>query len=70
MSKQITIDQAVEMIKDGMTVMIGGFLAAGSANRIIEALAKAGRKDLTVICNDTSYPEKGSGLLVATGCVK
>ncbi len=70
MSKQITIDQAVDMIQDGMTVMIGGFLAAGSANRIIEALAKAGRKNLTVICNDTSYPEKGSGLLVASGCVK
>ena len=70
MSKQISIDQAVEMIKDGMTVMIGGFLAVGSPNKIIEAMVKAGKKDLTVICNDTSYPEIGSGLLVASGCVK
>ena len=70
MSKQITIDQAVEMIKDGQTVMIGGFLAVGSANRIIEAMVKAGKKDLTIICNDTAYPEIGSGLLVASGCVK
>lgn len=46
MSKQITIDQAVEMIKDGQTVMIGGFLAVGSANRIIEAMVKAGKKTL------------------------
>ena len=69
MSKQITIDQAVEMIKDGQTVMIGGFLAVGSANRIIEAMVKAGKKDLTIICNDTAYPEIGSGLLVASGCV-
>lgn len=70
MSKQITIDQAVEMIKDEQTVMIGGFLAVGSANRIIEAMVKAGKKDLTIICNDTAYPEIGSGLLVASGCVK
>ena len=70
MSKQITIDQAVEMIKDGQTVMIGGFLAVGSANRIIEAMVKAGKKELTIICNDTAYPEIGSGLLVASGCVK
>ena len=70
MSKQITIDQAVEMINDGQTVMIGGFLAVGSANRIIEAMVKAGKKDLTIICNDTAYPEIGSGLLVASGCVK
>ncbi|MEE1000914.1 MAG: CoA-transferase, partial [Bacteroidales bacterium] len=49
MSKQISIDQAVEMIKDGMTVMIGGFLAVGSPNKIIEAMVKAGTKDLTVI---------------------
>ena len=70
MSKQIIIDQAVEMIKDGQTVMIGGFLAVGSANRIIEAMVKAGKKDLTIICNDTAYPEIGSGLLVASGCVK
>lgn len=70
MSKQITIDQAVEIIKDGQTVMIGGFLAVGSANRIIEAMVKAGKKDLTIICNDTAYPEIGSGLLVASGCVK
>lgn len=70
MSKQITIDQAVEMIKDGQTVMIGGFLGVGSANKIIEAMVKAGKKDLTIICNDTSYPEYGSGLLVASGCVK
>lgn len=70
MSKQITIDQAVEMIKDGQIVMIGGFLAVGSANRIIEAMVKAGKKDLTIICNDTAYPEIGSGLLVASGCVK
>lgn len=50
--------------------MIGGFLGAGSANKIIEEMVKQGKKDLTVICNDTSYVEFGSGYLVANNCVK
>jgi len=68
MSKHITINEAVNMIKDGMTVMIGGFLAVGSANRIIDALAQKGVKNLTLVCNDASYPDKGIGLLIAKGC--
>lgn len=70
MSKRITIDQAVDMIKDNSTVMIGGFLGSGSACKVIEAMVKKGKKDLTIICNDTSFVEFGSGLLVANNCVK
>lgn len=70
MSKRISISEAAAMIKDGSTIMIGGFLGAGSANKIIEEMVKQGKKDLTVICNDTSYIEFGSGYLVANNCVK
>ncbi|MDR1005761.1 MAG: CoA transferase subunit A [Bacteroidales bacterium] len=70
MSKKILINEAADMVKDGMTLMIGGFLAVGSANKIIEKIADKGVKDLTVICNDASYPDKGIGLLIAKGCVK
>ncbi|MDR1726062.1 MAG: CoA transferase subunit A [Bacteroidales bacterium] len=70
MSKRINIYQAVDMIKDGMSIMIGGFLAVGSANTIIEAIADKGIKNLTLICNDASYPDKGVGLLIAKGCAK
>ena len=70
MSKRIDIEQAASMIKDGMTVMVGGFLGSGSACKIIEQLVKNNVKDLTIICNDTSFVEYGSGLLVANGCVK
>ncbi|MDR0789351.1 MAG: CoA transferase subunit A [Bacteroidales bacterium] len=70
MSKHIKINEAVDMIKDGMTVMIGGFLAVGSANDIIAKLADKGVKDLTLICNDASYVDRGIGLLIARGCVK
>ena len=58
------------MVKDGMTIMIGGFLAAGSALKVIEAIAEGPAKDLTIICNDASYPDRGSGRLIAAGKVK
>ena len=40
------------MIPDGATIMFGGFLGCGSAHHVIDALAKSGKKDLTVIGND------------------
>ena len=43
---------------------------SGIAGGDIIGNPKAGKKDLTIICNDTAYPEIGSGLLVASGCVK
>jgi acetate CoA/acetoacetate CoA-transferase alpha subunit len=70
MSNYIKINEAVDMIKDGMTIMIGGFLAVGSANNIIEKIADKGVKNLTLICNDASYVDKGIGLLIAKGCAK
>ena len=63
MDKKISISEAVSKIKDGMTIMVGGFLSNGSANKVLDALAKSDVKDLTVICNDTSFPDKGVGKL-------
>lgn len=70
MSKIISIDEAVSKIKDGMTVMIGGFLANGSPQTIIDALVKRNVKDLTIICNDTAFPDRGLGVLIANRQVK
>lgn len=70
MSKFISIEEAVSKVKDGMTVMVGGFLANGTPNRIVDALSKSGVKNLTVICNDTSYPDRGVGQLIANKQVK
>ncbi|MDO4190685.1 MAG: CoA transferase subunit A [Bacteroidales bacterium] len=61
--KRISVEEAVSKIKDGMTIMCGGFLANGSANRILEALSKTNVKNLTLICNDSAYANKGVGLL-------
>lgn len=70
MSKFITVEEAVSKVKSGMTLMIGGFLAAGTPNKIVEALSKTDVKDLTIIANDTAYPDKGIGLLISNKQVK
>lgn len=70
MNKIITIEEAVSKIKDGMTLMIGGFLAAGSPHSIIDSLVKKGTKDLTLICNDTAFVDRGLGKLIVNKQVK
>ncbi|HHZ02184.1 MAG TPA: CoA transferase subunit A [Tissierellia bacterium] len=63
-NKIISIKEAVDKIKDGMTIMVGGFLANGSPENIIDALVEKNVKDLTLICNDTGFPDKGVGKMV------
>ena len=70
MSKLVTIEEAVAHVKDGMTLMIGGFLGAGTAAKVVEAIANKGVKDLTLICNDTAYPNKFIGMLISNKQVK
>lgn len=65
MGKRISAADAAALVKDGMTIMVGGFLANGTAESIIDALVARGVKDLTMIVNDTGYPDKGSGKLIA-----
>lgn len=70
MNKFISIEKAVAQVKEGMTVMVGGFLANGTPNAIVDALAQSGVKNLTLICNDTAYPDRGVGQLIANKQVK
>jgi len=64
------MDEAIAKITDGMTIMIGGFMAAGTPNAMMRELVKKGVKDLTIICNDTAFADKGIGLLVSNKQVK
>jgi acetate CoA/acetoacetate CoA-transferase alpha subunit len=61
MDKVVSIAKAVECVKDGMTIMVGGFLANGTPETLVDALVAKGVKDLTLICNDTGFffPDKG-----------
>ena len=70
MGKIILAEEAAMKIKDGMTLMIGGFMAAGTPHKIIDALSKSKVKNLTIICNDTAFPDKGIGILVTNRQVK
>jgi acetate CoA/acetoacetate CoA-transferase alpha subunit len=70
MSKIKTIDEVIGHIKDGMTIMVGGFMAVGTPEAIIDAIVEKGVKDLTIIANDTGFPNAGVGKLVVNNQVK
>lgn len=70
MDKIKSMDEVIAHIKDGMTIMIGGFLGCGSPHRIIDALVEKGVKDLTLICNDSGFAEIGAGKLVVNKQIK
>jgi len=65
--------QAADMaalIPDGATLMIGGFMGAGTPPRLIDSLVRRGRHDLTVIANDTARPGVGIGKLIDARLVR
>lgn len=65
MCKTITINDATKLISDGDTIMVGGFMANGTPEKLIDALVEKGVKNLTLICNDAGFPDKGVGKMVA-----
>lgn len=71
-----TAEEAVADIKDGATIMVGGFLGTGTPEILIDALVKKGVKNLTVIGNDGGLPAgegttaRGIGKLLEAGMVK
>lgn len=56
-----TAEEAVSGIKDGMTIMVAGFLGTGTPEILIDALVKKGVKHLTIIANDGGLPEATTG---------
>ncbi len=70
MNKFVSVKEAAAKIQDGMTVMVGGFLGVGNPIALIDELVERGVKDLTIICNDTAYPEVGVGKLITNRQVK
>ena len=66
----ISAKEAAANVKDGMTVMVGGFLANGTPEKIIDALVESGVRDLTLICNDTAFPDRGVGKLIVNRQVR
>ena len=61
MAKIVTASEAIAGIKDGASVMFGGFMGCGNAHKTIKTLAESGVKNLTMICNDASMPNGPDG---------
>jgi len=57
----IAADKAVELIKEGDVVMLGGFMGCGSPAGLLDALEKKGTKNLTLVCNDTALHNLKTG---------
>lgn len=70
MGKVIELDEFVELVEDGMSVMIGGFLSCGGPTTLTDALVAKGTKDLTLIANDMAFPDVGLGKLVTNRQVR
>lgn len=70
MNKIKTAQEAVADIKDGATIMVGGFMACGTPEILVDALVEKGVKNLTIICNDAGVPGRGVGKLLSNGQIK
>ncbi len=70
MKKIISAKEAVDLIKEGSSLMIGGFLGCGAPDVIVDELAARNIRDLMLIVNDTSFPGKDKGKLIVNKQVK
>jgi len=65
-----TIADALSGIKDGSTVLIGGFGTAGIPNELIEGLIEQGARELTVVNNNAGNGDTGLAALLKAGRVR
>ena len=70
MKEIISIQQAASLIKEGSSIMVGGFLRCGTPYKTINEVVKNKTSNLTLIANDTCYPEYDRGQLIVNKLVK
>jgi acetate CoA/acetoacetate CoA-transferase alpha subunit len=61
--KAVSAEEAVAMIPNGASVMVGGFMGVGTPERLLDELVRQRRSGLSIICNDAAVPGKGVGKL-------
>lgn len=69
-NKLTNIEQAMSKIKDGDSIMVGGFGLRGCPDDLIDALVASNKKELTIISNDLGAPGVGLGKLLSNNQVK
>ena len=65
-----TVEEAMEHIKDGVSIMIGGFCGVGSSWRMVQEIIRKGVKNLTLISVDAGDPEVGPDYIIRGEQVK
>jgi acetate CoA/acetoacetate CoA-transferase alpha subunit len=61
--KAVSAEEAVAMIPNGATVMIGGFMGVGTPERLLDELVRQQKSGLSIIANDAAVPNRGIGKL-------
>jgi len=70
MNKVGTIEAAMERIRDGATLLMGGFGVCGIPENLIRALQQKAVKNLTIVSNNAGVEGAGIGLLIENGQVR
>jgi 3-oxoacid CoA-transferase subunit A len=68
--RSTAVDALAGVLKDGMTIMAGGFGLCGIPENLIAAIREAGVKDLTVVSNNCGVDDFGLGILLAGGQIR
>lgn len=61
--KPVSAEEAVAMIPNGATVMVGGFMGVGTPERLLDEVVRQRKSELTIIANDAAVPGRGVGKL-------
>ncbi|NLM20500.1 MAG: 3-oxoacid CoA-transferase subunit A [Peptococcaceae bacterium] len=70
LKKVVSREEALSHLKEGQTIMIGGFLAVGTPETLVDGIIEKRIGNLTVINNDTAFVDKGTGKLVVNKLIK
>ena len=65
-----SVAEALAEVKDGATVLVGGFGTAGLPNELVDGLIELGATDLTIVCNNAGNAEVGLAALLKAGRVR
>lgn len=65
-----TMADAVAGIKDGMTILLGGFGSVGQPNQLVQGVIDGGARDLVVVANNAGGGHVGLALLMELGRVR
>lgn len=66
MKVRTSIEEAINDIQDGATIMVGGFGLVGIPEKLIEGLLRKGTRNLTIISNNCGIDDYALGTLLTT----